>query len=199
MTIRVEPATVGDRAAMIDVLTAAFHNDPPMTSLIPDESRRPAALRRFFSMDVTPRALETGQSVVAHHGDRVVGAALAFPAGWRRPSRFVELVNMPRYMGIFRSRVLQAQDLGQRLHASHPKEPHIHLLYIGAAEPGHGAGAAMLTALGEDADMQGVPMYLEATTPNSARLYARHGFEAVDELRHPVADFTLMLRPAGGG
>lgn len=195
MPLSVESAQRGDRRAIIDVLTTAFHKDPPMLALFPDERRRPQAMRRMYAVDVTPKAVLNGRTLVARDGDDVVGAALAFPPRRKRPLKpLADLLDAPRYVAIFGRRVLQARDLIVALNASHPKEPHIHLLYLGAARTGEGIGAALLTKLGEAADSDGLPIYLEASTPNSARLYRRHGFEDVGQLDHATGQFTLMWR-----
>lgn len=196
MTIRIEPAHGNDRQAIIDVLTAAFADDWPMLALFPDERRRPRAMRRMYALDVTPRALKLGKSLVARDGSELAGAALAFPP--RRPHLTLpaDLLAAPRYLHVFGRRILQAQDMQRVLHAVHPKEPHIYLLYLGVREPGHGVGGALLTALTDDADRLGLPVYLESSTPASARLYARHGFERRREIVHPRGRFTPMWRPA---
>lgn len=196
MTIRVETAHGDDRRDIIDVLAAAFVDDWPMRVLFPDERRRPRAMRRMYALDVTPRALRLGQSLVARDGSRVVGAALAFPPRRRSLSLPADLLAAPRYLRVFGRRILQAQEMQRVLHEVHPKEPHIYLLYLGVREPGQGVGGALLTALAAAADRQGLPMYLESSTPASARLYARHGFERRPEILHGPGRFTPMWRPA---
>ena len=181
---------------MIEVLATAFGDDWPMRALFPDERRRPRAMRRMYAIDVTPRALGMGQSLVARLGSEVAGAALAFPPRRPRLKLPADLLDAPRYIRVFGRRILLAQDLLRALHAVHPKEPHIYLLYLGVREPGHGVGGALLSALTQDADRQGLPLYLEASTPASARLYARHGFEPRAEIRHGSGRFTPMWRPA---
>ncbi|HSI27286.1 MAG TPA: GNAT family N-acetyltransferase [Aeromicrobium sp.] len=196
MAIRIEPADGDDRADIIEVLATAFADDWPMLALFPDERRRPQAMRRMYALDVTRRALTLGQSLVARDGSQLAGAALAFPP--RRPhlTLTADLLAAPRYIRLFGRRVLQAQEMQRAMHAVHPKEPHIYLLYLGAREPGRGVGGALLTALTQDADRQGLPVYLESSTPASARLYARHGFEPRREIVHRHGRFTPMWRPA---
>jgi GNAT superfamily N-acetyltransferase len=67
----------------------------------------------------------------------------------------------------------------------HPKEPHWYLPFIGVDPVKQGAGygsALMLHAL-KAVDRDGLPAYLEATSPGSKRLYERHGFEALGEIQ----------------
>lgn len=66
--------------------------------------------------------------------------------------------------------------------AAHPERfPHLYLFSI-AVVPEHrgaGAGGAMLRNRLALADKDSTPVYLEASTENSARLYQRHGFEPI--------------------
>ena len=41
---------------------------------------------------------------------------------------------------------------------------------------GRGIGSRLLSALGRAADERGLPVYLEASSEESANLYRRHGF-----------------------
>ncbi|MCD0446872.1 GNAT family N-acetyltransferase [Glycomyces sp. A-F 0318] len=65
--------------------------------------------------------------------------------------------------------------------AAHPRDfPHLHLHSI-ATVPwlrGEGAGGALLAERLRLADEEGLPVYLEASTARSARLYERAGFAA---------------------
>lgn len=196
MPIRIERADGDDRGAIIDVLATAFAGDWPMLVLFPDERRRPQAMRRMYAIDVTRRVLGLGQSLVARDGDELSGVALAFPPRRSRLPLPADILGAPRYVRVFGRRVLLAQDLQRAMHAVHPKEPHIYLLYLGVRDPGHGIGGALLTALTQDADRQGLPVYLESSTPASARLYARHGFERRRDIVHRRGRFTPMWRPA---
>jgi len=71
--------------------------------------------------------------------------------------------------------------------AVHPHEPHYYLPIIGVdpAAQGQGIGSSLLRPVLERADREGMPAYLEATTPRNRALYARHGFEDVDVLHLP--------------
>lgn len=79
---------------------------------------------------------------------------------------------------------------------AHPERfPHLYLYSI-AVVPEHrgkGAGGAMIKARLATAEQDGMPVYLEASTEDSARLYRRHGFEAIGErLRLPEEGPTLI-------
>ena len=57
---------------------------------------------------------------------------------------------------------------------------------------GQGLGSLLLEHVHAVCDREGIPAYLEASTPRSAALYARHGYEELD-----VIEFTpgVVLRP----
>ena len=61
----------------------------------------------------------------------------------------------------------------------HPTEPHWYLPLIGvdATKQGCGHGSALLRHALKRCDEDGLPAYLEATSPRSRQLYERHGFE----------------------
>jgi GNAT superfamily N-acetyltransferase len=71
------------------------------------------------------------------------------------------------------------------LDAHHPARPHYYLALMGVIpdRQGSGIGGALLRAVLDSADRQGVPAYLEATSPRSRALYERHGFVIHAELR----------------
>ena len=59
-----------------------------------------------------------------------------------------------------------------------PQSPHWYLYYLGA-RPGRqnaGIGTALLRPMLETCDNEGLPAYLEATSPRNRALYRRHGF-----------------------
>jgi GNAT superfamily N-acetyltransferase len=85
--------------------------------------------------------------------------------------------------------------------ARHPHEPHYYLQFIGV-EPkrqGNGTGSALLRPVLERCDREGLPAYLEASNERSRALYARHGFELVEEARLPGGGPPIwrMWREAG--
>jgi GNAT superfamily N-acetyltransferase len=92
-------------------------------------------------------------------------------------------------------------ELFAQLEVHHPTTTHWYLPFIGVdlVAQGRGIGTAMLRRGLARCDTDGSLAYLEASSPHNRRLYERHGFEAVAELR--VADpppLWPMVRPAGG-
>jgi GNAT superfamily N-acetyltransferase len=69
----------------------------------------------------------------------------------------------------------------------HPVEPCFYLLAMGV-EPerqGRGVGGRLLGTVTGRCDEASAPAYLEATSEDNRRLYERHGFATVAELRLP--------------
>ncbi|HEY9472749.1 MAG TPA: GNAT family N-acetyltransferase [Mycobacteriales bacterium] len=69
--------------------------------------------------------------------------------------------------------------LDKLFEANHPTEPHHHLAFL-AVRPdrqGNGLGSALLRHHHARLDHDGMPAYLEASSPGSRDLYLRHGYQ----------------------
>ena len=173
-------ATPHDADAAATVLTEAFSADPLMAYLWPDPDRPefPAqqALREFMRA-----AFET---YLAHgHSYVIDGRAIAL---WSPPgikpdtSPLGEIFVSHADPEIFEP----ARANFAAMHELHPEEPHFYLAQIGVADAsrGQGLGSALLQRILLTCDNEGFLAHLEATTPQSQALYARHGFETVTEI-----------------
>ncbi|MCE5289523.1 MAG: GNAT family N-acetyltransferase [Nocardiaceae bacterium] len=195
--MRVEKAGRDDWRPIADTLADAFTNDPVMSWLIPNGSRRPAALRRFFAIEAQAVALPRNACLVASTAAGVVGAMLVLPPDkWRTPFS-VEARNLVGFGQAFGRRLGHAFGLLTILEHEHIREPHYYLPFIGVRDGvrGEGVGSAMLKSLVARCDAERASAYLEATSPDNARLYRRHGFvtrKVVRPLGSPPIE--LMLR-----
>lgn len=195
----VRAATVADHRLTTGVLADAFATDPVWRWLLRDERSRPERLRRFFAIESEHVALRHGLSVV---GGAEQGAALVLPPGaWRLPLP-LQARHLPAYARAFGAALPRASVFLTAMERRHLREPHHYIAFIGvrSGARGQGLGEAMLRVILDRAGHDGVPCYLEASSPRSAALYARMGFLTVEEIR-PLGSppVRLMVCPPTGG
>lgn len=78
--------------------------------------------------------------------------------------------------------------LGELVGRHHPSGvPHFYLFLLGAADQGHGLGAAVIRPVLDRCDLDGMPAYLESSSERNLSFYERHGFRVLWEDR-PAAD-----------
>jgi ribosomal protein S18 acetylase RimI-like enzyme len=69
------------------------------------------------------------------------------------------------------------------------------MIGVDAEARGRGMGASLLRPVLARCDQDTIPAYLEATSPRNIRLYERHGFEIVEEVRFPKGpSYFAMVR-----
>jgi GNAT superfamily N-acetyltransferase len=164
-------------------LARAFLDDPHFRWIVRDEARRLARMERGFATFVGRIWLPQNESYVH---ERLIGAALWMPPGTWHQGPLEQLRLLPAIVGASRGatpRLLRAVNWMER---RHPREPHWYLPAVGMtpAWQGRGYGAALLRQMLERCDAEGMPAYLEASTPRNRMLYERHGFELIEEGRY---------------
>jgi len=192
-------ATPADHADIVDVLATAFSQDAVFGALVPDARTRPTRLRRFFSLEAGPWALDFGNSWILRDGAEPLGAAVVVPSAHRHNPDQNHPMNVLRYLRTFGRNSLKARSFLQVIERAHPREDHLYLPFIGAAQPGRGAGALLLSAMTRSADEAGSPLYLEASSATSARLYRRHGFVDTGTIEAPDMPvlYPMWREPSG--
>ena len=186
-------AASADRPRLVDIITRAFAADPPSRWLYPDDDQ----YWRFF-----PRFVEVfGGSAIEYGSAHIVGDGAA--ALWLPPGVHVEeapLVALIEESVDVRDRAT-AFSLFEQMTSHHPAEPHWYLPLIGVtpSHQGKGYGSILLEHAAARCDREGLPAYLESTSPRSVPLYRRHGFEVVAELRvgsaPPIFPMVRLPRP----
>lgn len=179
------PAQVADHRDVVTVLATAFSQDPVFSALLPETGSRTDRLHRFFSLEAGPWALDFGKSWILRDAGQVLGAAVVLPSARRHNPDQNRPANILGYLRTFGRRSLHARRFLEVLEGAHPREDHLYLPFIGAAQPGRGAGALLMTAMTRAADQAGSPMYLEASSAASASLYRRHGFVDTGTIEAP--------------
>lgn len=174
--------------ALSATLGRAFYDDPIMTWMLPDDRQRAKGLPRMFAILTRREFLARGGVEVATHGSDIGAAALwEPPPGQHKQSRFEELLLMPAFLWIFRSRVKKGQELTELMKQVHPEEPHWYLAVIGSDPTvrGAGFGQALMRSRLDRCDGEHAPAYLEATKQETVPYYMRFGFEVTGEIKLP--------------
>lgn len=188
----VRPAARDDVGVLTDVLVRAFDDDPVANFMFRGDARRRAGLRSFFSIQLRRHYLPHGHVYTTE--DRAGVAVWGPPERVRRP--LVELVQLlPTAPYLLGRHAMAALSLLGEVDALHPHEPHWYLATLGTepARQGTGVGSALLAAVLRRVDEEAMPAYLESSKERNVPLYARFGFEVVEEL-HPARGGPTMWR-----
>ncbi|HZM56996.1 MAG TPA: GNAT family N-acetyltransferase [Acidimicrobiales bacterium] len=182
----VRPVGAGDVPALADMLVRSFADDPVANFMFAGDRRRRLGLRSFFTAQLRRQYVPAGH---VYTTEGLGGVAL-----WGPPDRvrhpLMELAYLlPAAPFVVSSRVHRALQLLFEVDGLHPEEPHWYLATLGTepAQQGKGIGSALLASMLATVDEEGVPAYLESSKERNLPLYARFGFEVIDELRSKVA------------
>jgi GNAT superfamily N-acetyltransferase len=177
----VRRTTVDDIPALGYALAAAFYDDPVMSWIIPDDERRRERL---------PSLMELFAGRFQPHGENRINEAGTGAAIWCPPGATFSADDDARLeadlVAVARDDLARTGEVVELLDGSHPAdEEHYYLMLLGVIpdRQGAGIGSALLRAVLDNADRDGVPAYLEATSPRNRDLYERHGFTVTRELR----------------
>ena len=187
--IHIAPPASGpiEQDPAIAVLMLAFSTDAAIRYMFPTAGAFIAAFPRMAAA-MGGKALEAGAAFVA---DDHAAAALWLPPG------LAPVVGEHAPM----ERLEVLMQVGALMEEFHPKETHWYLPMIGVdpSRQGQGYGSALLKAALKHCDADGLPAYLESSSPRNVPLYERHGFEVIGEIKpgdHP--GITPMYRAARG-
>jgi len=182
-----------DRGRAIATITLAFALDPVIRWIYPDTGDY---LRHW------PRFIEAyGGGAIAsragHATEDFSGVALWLPPGISPDEDgVVELLHATAggERGADVDAALEEMD------AHHPTGAHYYLTLAGV-DPllqGRGIGSELLRAGLDRCDEQQLPAYLEATSPGSRGLYARHGFEELGVIQNGTMPpmWPMLRQPA---
>jgi GNAT superfamily N-acetyltransferase len=181
----VRPVVAGDVPALAAMLVRSFVDDPVANFMFAGDRRRRLGLHSFFTAQLRRQYLPAGH-VYATRG--LGGVALWGPPDRvRRP--LAELAHLlPTAPFLVSSRVHRALQLLFEVDGLHPKEPHWYLATLGTepSQQGKGIGSALLASMLATVDEEGYPAYLESSKERNLPLYARFGFDVIDEFRSKV-------------
>ncbi len=165
------PVAAGAQRRCVGTLIAAFADDPVARWLFPEPGQYLDHFPRLVGAFAEP-ALEAG---TAFQVDGFAGAAV-----WLAPGQEPDEDALAEAIGqgVSAERQAAVLELLGRMAEAHPKEAHWYLPLIGVepAYQGRGYGSALLSQVSKVCDREGLPAYLEATSPANVALYRRHGF-----------------------
>lgn len=182
------PATGDDVLGIARVLADAFHDDPLMSWIVPDESARPGALQRMFVVGLRFHHLPLGGVEVTEDASgRVAGAAVWDPPGQWQASWAAQLLSVPADLLALGRAARLSGVVDDALARAHPATPHWFLTELGTARAvrGEGHGTALLRSRLTRCDEQDVPAYLESSKRGNVPYYERFGFVVTGELAVP--------------
>ncbi len=163
--VRIRRAGAADAPIVAAIVAAGFFDDPVTRWLLPDVERRRQVVTAVFELYVEPY-IATGETYLTEDAR---GAAV-----WLAPG--VELVTAEQeeafgaaLVELFGPDVDRIFQLSEAFAQHHPEEPHYYLQFAATvpAFQGQGIGSAMLSGMLGRVDREGMPSYLEATSPRN--------------------------------
>ena len=172
-----------ERDPVMDILALAFSTDPAVRYMFPGAATYLANFNRLAT-GMAGSALAAGTAWVADDG----GAAALWLAPGAEADKDAIIALVGEAVAPERQAVLG--ELGDLMDEFHPAEPHWYLSMIGVdpSRQGQGLGSALLKAGLARCDADGLPAYLESSSPKNVPLYERHGFEIIGLIKpgdHP--------------
>lgn len=193
MSIQVRPVRKSDIPALARVLARAFHDDPVMQWMQPDEQRRSGGMPGFFGALTRHHFLAGGGAEIAVSASGVGAAALWDAPGCWQQKPAEQLAMLPAMLRAFRGRLGAGRVLTEQMKAVHPEEPHWYLAIIGSDPDVRGGGfaAALMRSRLDRCDAEGAPAYLESSNADNVPYYNRFGFDVTGEIVIPNDGPTL--------
>jgi GNAT superfamily N-acetyltransferase len=182
-------AAITDRAAVAATVAAGFFDDPVTQWLLPDVDRRRQVVLPMFQLYVDGY-LPHGETYLTLDGN---GAAVWLPPNTEAFTPDEEHAFGEAIADLLGPDADRAFQLGEIFAEHHPNEPLYYCQFLATipAFQGRGIGSAFLRDMLQRADSEGMPAYLEATSPQNRALYERHGYVSQGELTLPNSGPTL--------
>lgn len=181
------------------ILADAFAHEAGLNYWLLQGREKDRARRKFFDAAVDDFIHRERQLWLAEAEGAARGAAIwlaphdhAYQMSlWRQLTLTPLLFSIAGYSGLQRGK-----EVGMRLAALHPHEPHAHLVFLGVAPEaqGLGVGSAILKQTLAPLDAARTLAFLETTTERNVALYQRHGFEVTGEFELPGLHMWAMVR-----
>ncbi|WP_430788218.1 GNAT family N-acetyltransferase [Actinoplanes sp. G11-F43] len=187
-----------DVDTVADIVAASFQHMPVIHYLVPDDQRRLPVSRAWYRLYIQHAIGGAGQVVMT---EDATAAAVWFD----RTGEVTEPENYAKHLADLAGDDLpRFEHLDHQMDSSHPRDPHLHLLFLAVLPDrwGQGLGSALMDHTHNQLDADGIPAYLEATSPDNQRLYHRHGYTDMTPPTIAVDGDTVlyrMWRPVANG
>lgn len=181
----VRSATPADLPAIGRTLARAFEDDPVWQHLSKPGPRWLERGAAWFAAEA--------RAQLAGHGEVLVDEECRGAAMWAPPNHWKATVAetlriAPASANLFRSRIIRTLRVQSMMQKKHPADTPHWYLYILGTDPTHGGkgiGSALIEAVTERCDAEGLPAYLESSKERNVPFYGRHGFAVVEEVPLP--------------
>lgn len=199
--VEVTAATTEHLRGAADVLLLAYLDDPTAHALIPPGAvRREERLHLMFQAEVHQAGLDRIDLALDATTRQVLGVAVwsgpPRPRGAGPTSAQAARWAMASVAALGRTGTVTGRRVARALAKVQPPEPHWFLLDL-AVDPvaqRAGIGASLLRHRLAQVDAEGKRAFLCASTSESARLYARHGFVAGAPFPRQLGGAIPMVR-----
>jgi GNAT superfamily N-acetyltransferase len=184
-TSAIYQASVAEAPRLATTLTRAFLDDPVTEYFMPDPATRERELYTMFERMSVQRI--AGPHHMMYRTEDYEAVALWLPPGKTILGTWESLRLLPVLFAMSGRRTLRSLRGMALMDKHHPEVPYYNLHFIGTdpAHQGNGHGAALMRPLLERFDREGVPAFLESSTPRNHSFYMRHGFELTGQFNLP--------------
>jgi len=182
---------------VVRTLAAAFHDDPALSWIVPQEVKRRAMLFGFFKV-MAEQSRRHGEILASPDGE---AASLWYPPGKVSDGFRTSTYDNLRMLAGFGFALPRGLTVAEEMYKRHPRpQPYSYLRYVGVdpETQGKGWGGAIVRAGVAKAAAQGQGVLLETATPDNVAIYTRLGFEITEEWEVPGGGpkFWTMIHPA---
>jgi GNAT superfamily N-acetyltransferase len=164
--VKVRRAGASDRQTAVRLLDETFQHDPVSNWVFPDEAHRRAAHGPFLEAAFLDAALTDQGFVDITENGSAVALWLNVPADAPTAA--------PQGEGDDRGAIVAR--LTAEAHPHGVAHRYLMLVAVTPERQGQGLGTALIASALDACDRDGVPAYLEASSPRSRELYLRLGF-----------------------
>ena len=184
-------------APLAETLAAAFHDEPGLSWIMPEDAKRHAMLPKFFQV-MAEQSRRHGEILASPDG---AAASLWYPPGKVSDGFFQSTYDNLRLLAGFGTALPRGLTVAEEMYKRHPRpQTYSYLRYVGVAPAGQGKGwgGAIVRAGVAKAAEQGRGVLLETATPANVGIYTRLGFEILEEWEVPGGgpQFWTMVHPA---